>query len=188
MEITVAELEDQVIDLKQEMKQKAKTMQEDIDTLKTLNFTNEEIQELPPPILSHELSSPYFQQLSTDMTSQIPTAFPPVSYPPIQPHYSTPVKPILPIDHESSSSQLSIDMISSPSPIAFLLVCHHKNTSKTTLLSSVIEKSKLLPCDTVLDRYSKLKNESRIGTLAVKLAREVFFGEEIFKEMYSCWR
>ena len=73
-------------------------------------------------------------------------------------------------------------MISSPSPIAFPLVCHHKNTSKTTLLSSVIEKSKLLPCDTVLDRYSKLKNESRIGTLAVKLAREVFFRKRILRK------
>ena len=55
-------------------------------------------------------------------------------------------------------------------------------SSKTTLLSSVIEKSKLLRCDTVLDRYSKLKNESRIGTLAVKLAREVFFGEDVLRK------
>ena len=96
LEITVAELEGQVIDLKKEineMKQKAKTMQEDIHTLKTLNFTNEE---LPPPILPHELSIPYFQQLSTDMTSQIPTTFPLISYPPILPRYSTPVKPIPP--------------------------------------------------------------------------------------------
>ena len=97
MEITVAELEDQVIDLKQEMKQKAKTMQEDIDTLKTLNFTNEEIQELPPPILPHELSSPYFQQLSTDM---IPTAFPLVSYPPILPHYLLNPSPPLIMSHQ----------------------------------------------------------------------------------------
>ena len=60
-------------------------MQEDIETLKTLNVTNEEIQELPPPILPHQLF----------------------------------------IDQESSSSQLSIDMISSPSPIAFPLLCHY---------------------------------------------------------------
>lgn len=53
--------------------------------------------------------------------------------------------------------------------------------AKNSLPSSEIKKNTLIHSDRVLERYSKMKTESKIGTLAVKLARQSFFGDDIMK-------
>ena len=47
------------------------------------------------------------------------------------------------------------------------------------LPSSVINKQKLKSASEVIVRYPKLRSPSSIGTLAAKLAREAYFGEDV---------
>ena len=47
------------------------------------------------------------------------------------------------------------------------------------LPSSVINKQKLKSASEVIVRYPKLLSPSSIGTLAAKLAREAYFGEDV---------
>ena len=64
----------------------------------------------------------------------------------------------------------------SPSASAKCLPIPYKPNS---LSSSAIKKAKLIPAAHCLQRYSKLQTESKVTVLAVKLARESFFGEDI---------
>ena len=45
--------------------------------------------------------------------------------------------------------------------------------------STAINKTILLPSSVVLSRYPNLKGETKVGTLAMRLARESFFGEDV---------
>ncbi len=47
------------------------------------------------------------------------------------------------------------------------------------LLSSEIRKDRLQPPDSVVRKYCNLKGRSKAGLLAVKLAKEAFFGEDV---------
>ena len=49
----------------------------------------------------------------------------------------------------------------------------------SSLPSPTINKHKLIPASEVILNYPKLRSPSRVGTLATKLARESFFGEEV---------
>ena len=63
----------------------------------------------------------------------------------------------------------------SPMPLPYKLA-----TSSTRVLpASNIDTSKLIPVNTVLSTYPKLQCESKIGTLAVKLATLSIFGESV---------
>ena len=55
---------------------------------------------------------------------------------------------------------------------------HHRETT-TYLPSTSINKLKLTTLEAVIAKYSRLRVESKIGILAVKLAKEAFFGEEV---------
>ena len=49
----------------------------------------------------------------------------------------------------------------------------------TYLPSSTINKQKLKSASDVILKYPKLRSPSSVGTLAAKLAREAFFGEQV---------
>ena len=55
------------------------------------------------------------------------------------------------------------------------------STSRPPLPSSEIEKEKLIPPEHTLQLFAQLKSKSKIGTLAVKLSRESFFGVKVIK-------
>lgn len=63
-----------------------------------------------------------------------------------------------------------------PSPLPKKIV------SKNSLSSAEIKKNKLIPVEKVLALYPKMKNESKVGTLSVKLARQAFFGDHVMKQ------
>ena len=48
-----------------------------------------------------------------------------------------------------------------------------------TLESASIDKSTLQPLEAMVERYKKLKTVGNAGALAVKLAKESIFGEEV---------
>ena len=54
-----------------------------------------------------------------------------------------------------------------------------RKTLAVPLPSSAIKKSELLQPTTVFQKYPNLLCESKLGTLAVKLAREAFFGDQV---------
>ena len=56
-----------------------------------------------------------------------------------------------------------------------------KNPEKA-LPSSEINTTSLVSIDMVVAKYSKLKGEAKAPTLAMKLAKEVIFGEEVMKK------
>lgn len=53
---------------------------------------------------------------------------------------------------------------------------------KKALDSSCIDKSKLIPIDMVVAKYPKLRTVSKASTLAVKLAKESVFGEDVMRQ------
>ena len=55
-------------------------------------------------------------------------------------------------------------------------------TTGNTLPSSVINVDSLHDVDDVIEKYPKLKGESKAGTLAVKLAKEALFGDAVLKQ------
>lgn len=57
----------------------------------------------------------------------------------------------------------------------------HQRKKKTggALPSSIIKKDKLVPASHIFQKYPKLLCESRIGTLAVKLAKDAYFGKDV---------
>ena len=50
------------------------------------------------------------------------------------------------------------------------------------LLTTAIDRSKLLPCSTVLEKYPNLRFEARCETLAMRFARESFFGKVVLSK------
>ena len=48
-----------------------------------------------------------------------------------------------------------------------------------SLPSDAIDKSKLIPVSTVIHKYPNLLCDSKVGTLAVKMAKHSFFGEDV---------
>ena len=56
------------------------------------------------------------------------------------------------------------------------------NKGKNCLPSSEIKKSKLVSAEVVINKFSKMKTESKVGTLAVKLARQTYFGDEVMRK------
>ena len=62
------------------------------------------------------------------------------------------------------------------------IILYPKSSCRPPLPSSEIQRTKLLPVDDVLIRYQKLRCESRVGTLAVKLAREAVFGTHVLAQ------
>ena len=54
--------------------------------------------------------------------------------------------------------------------------------NSNSLASTSIKKAKLIPVAQCLDTYSKLQTESKVTVLAVKLAREAFFGPNVMMQ------
>ena len=50
---------------------------------------------------------------------------------------------------------------------------------RPALESAAINKANLLPVETVVEKYKSLKTVGTVGTLAVKIARESYFGHEV---------
>lgn len=58
---------------------------------------------------------------------------------------------------------------------------HRKNakTPQNALPSSSIDRTKLVPTEVVIDKNQSMICESKVSALALKLARESFFGEDV---------
>ena len=108
-------------------------------------------------------------QLSSPSQSQQPAAGP---LPNPNPSLQIPATPEVPTQQLLQSVDSLVDL---PLPIA------PRNSRRAELPSSDINRAKLKSVHDVLQKYSTLKQESKIGTLAVKLAREAIFGDDILK-------
>ena len=65
--------------------------------------------------------------------------------------------------------------MTSPLPVAT-----DKSTRKS-LSSSAIKKDKLQSVAAVLEQHHRLKGEKNAGSLAIKLAKDALFGDEVLK-------
>lgn len=54
--------------------------------------------------------------------------------------------------------------------------------ASNALPSSAVNKDKLKPAALVIQQHPKLRVEGKAGTLAVKLAREAFFGDDVLAQ------
>ena len=94
------------------------------------------------------------------------------SQPPCAPHsYNAQESPSVQGPVMSTSTQQSRSS-TTPKPNSILKVCN-------PLPSSAIQKEKLKPPSEVISSFPKLRGENKAGTLAVKLARLAFFGDEV---------
>ena len=85
----------------------------------------------------------------------------------------------LPVTQEMTTQQLFLPV---DSPVDISLPIAPRNPRFAELPSSDINRAKLKNIHDVLQKYSTLRVESKIGILAVKLAREAIFGNDIPKQ------
>ena len=104
---------------------------------------------------------------------------PPTQYTPQSQLFQTPPDPRYPPMSTTISPSVGSTPPASTPPAPCYTAVKPSKTTHAPLPSTEINKALLRPVDDVLSRYQKFKCESKIGTLAVKLAREVFFGEEV---------
>ena len=109
---------------------------------------------------------------------QLPAAEPFVS----QPHLTLNTCPYtslqLPVTQEGPTQQLPQPV---DSPINIPLPIAPRNPRFAELPSSDIDRTKLKNVHDVLKKYSNLRVESKIGILAVKLAREAIFDDDVLR-------
>ena len=78
---------------------------------------------------------------------------------------------VMALSCQSIHSLLVIAALSpEPFPIKF---------GENILPSSAIDRSSLTTVDAILSKFSKLRCESKVGTLAIKLAKEALFGDKV---------
>ena len=80
--------------------------------------------------------------------------------------------PFQPLQHQNQQIEGDANLVSQASPA-------QAKPGNKPLPSSVINKLKLSTVNDVLMKHPKLRCNSKIGTLAVKLAREAIFGEDV---------
>ena len=81
---------------------------------------------------------------------------------------------------QRSSTQCVTPTVTVPSGSIATNVC--TKCSNTYLPSSAINRVKLKESSEVILKYPKLRSPSTVGTLAIKLAREAVFGEEVLAQ------
>ncbi len=122
---------------------------------------------------------PYYTPPYYPLPSPIPsTATPPVILPPQIPSTATP--PVILPPAETILYEPPVQKLESPtqqSQVICLPVKFKENTLQ--LPSSSIKIAELTSAKKTIERYPKLVTESKVGQLAVKLARETFFGDNV---------
>lgn len=100
------------------------------------------------------------------------------------PYQSSPLQPVQLSSYYTSPPNTSQMTPPMPSAVPKCLPIHgRKKKMSTSCLPSIeINKENLSPCDIILKKYSSLHNERGIGTLAVKLASESFFGDDVLRK------
>ena len=100
--------------------------------------------------------------------------------PPLQSSYSQhPSTPYLPLTSYAAYSPLLPPSLSIPNSSAKCISIPSKSNS---LMSASISRTKLFPVGLCLARCPNLQTESKITVLAVKLAKESFFGQNIMRQ------
>ena len=123
---------------------------------------------LPPPAVVHpafNTSPPFSYQHSSSDTCPYPlyqSNYQPSPYPPPTTPYSNPTQKTV--------------------PQCFSIQERRKKDKLASLSSFEIEKENLVPVEAVLKKYPSLRHETNAGKLAVKLAREAFFGSKVLKQ------
>ena len=134
--------------------------------------------------MGHMLTAPSFTP-AYPAPFQSPSSFTPSSTftpqsgmlsPPMHVHSSS-----LSSDPCSSSQQPSTPKRSAP-PTSNESPLPLSKTTMNALPSSSINKERLSSIEDVIQKYPKLKQESKAGTLACKLAKEAIFGADVMKQ------
>lgn len=128
------------------------------------------------PLYLHQTGQPpYFQHLSEQSAGYSHSHTSPLHPVQLSKYYNSPPNTLV------SPPMSSTIPPTVPSSVPKCLRIQGKR--KTSILPSIeINKENLSPCDIILKRYSTLHNEKAIGTLAVKLASESFFGNDVLKK------
>ena len=109
---------------------------------------------------------------------QLPAAEPFVSQPPLTQNTCPYTSLQLPVTQEVPTQQLLQPV---DSPVNIPLPIAPRNPRFAELPSSDIDRAKLKNVHDLLKKYSTLRVESKIGILAVKLAREAIFGDDVLR-------
>lgn len=164
------------------------------DTDDSYNFSDsDDVPPLPPPVVPPVIPPPAPVVPTPPTAGQyyMPAA-PMYLHQTGQPPYFQHTSPLHPVElskYYSSPPNVTPPMPSSippptPSSVPKCLPIQgkRKKDGASILPSIEINKENLSPCDIILKKYSTLHNEKAIGTLAVKLASESFFGNEVLKK------
>ena len=81
-----------------------------------------------------------------------------------------------------SQSTLQSPPLADPCSSSSVCPSTPKRSATNALPSSAINKEKLASVEEVMKKYPKLRQESKAGTLACKLAKEAIFGADIMKK------
>ena len=140
--------------------------------------------EQSPPPLPPPLPPLYVGRHPMSKTPQPPHHPPPtLAHTPCVPNHPPPTLPLTP---HVSSQPPSLNLLNTPPPPQHpppQLPRRESQQQTLTLPSSSISKSSLLPVSTVVHNNADLVGkEGKMTTLAVALAREAFFGEEVMAQ------
>lgn len=141
------------------------------------NIMDEDVPPLPPPIKSSFHQRKFCDSPAVSMEYKQQAVLQNVGN-----HINAPLQPTQLSQHfnlSTSPNPLQYFNSTSPNhPQCFLI----QGQKRRSLPSVEINKENLLPSDVILKRYPSLHKENVIGKLAVKLAKESFFGEEILRK------
>ena len=109
-------------------------------------------------------------------SSHPPPSHPPPSHPQSRENHMQPRTPFQPITNQTYQSDNAISQNALATKKANPIRIKPANS---TLPSSVINQQKLISASDVIAKHPKLRCSSKVGTMAVKLAKDAFFGEEV---------
>lgn len=137
---------------------------------------------LPPPPTHLPAQSAYYPPPPTHIPTPSayypppPTLPPPPTHPP-PPPTPRPTSSTTPVSTPSTPKRPKNNSRSLDSPLPLTNIVDNPNA----LPSSQIKKEKLMSVESVVAKYSNLVTESKMPTLAWKIAKEAVFGEDIMK-------
>ena len=92
---------------------------------------------------------------------------------------TTPYQYCSPAAHHFPSTNRPIGESMYSQPNCFEIKAKRAKTKNQDLSSAKIDKAQLVPASDVINKYPNLQKENVIGKLAVKLAKESFFGDSV---------
>ena len=176
----IAELERKTAEQEKKIKEQELVLQSVLRRIDTLEEgSNDDTSYITENMAIPFQSSPGVQYYQPQVHLPSQTSMPQVSQHHNRPPAAGPAVHYKPFNSGPSPPSASSDTMASLSQTSAKCLPIKMKENNAALPSSAVNKESLKPACQVLLHYPKLQTESKVSKLAVKLARESFFGEDV---------